>query len=94
MDTQRGRIVFLSSEAHWPAKANFSKGFPTCIPDDLELLIHPLPVEKAEEMGRGFQRYGISKLIITMVMYELNRRLKKVCWNTSRLLKRCALTRG
>lgn len=29
-------------------------------------------------MGLGFQRYVKSKLVISMVMYELNRTLKKV----------------
>ena len=79
MDSQRGRIVFLGSQAHWPDKAGLSKGFPTKLPEDLELLVHPQPDAKGEEMGRGFQRYAVSKLVITMAMYELNRRLKKVC---------------
>jgi NAD(P)-dependent dehydrogenase (short-subunit alcohol dehydrogenase family) len=85
MDAQRGRVVFLGSEAHWPERARFSKGFPTYLPDDLELLVHPLPIKRGEELGRGFQRYGLSKLTITMIMYELSRRLKKVC--SSRALK-------
>jgi NAD(P)-dependent dehydrogenase (short-subunit alcohol dehydrogenase family) len=78
IDAQRGRIVFLGSEAHRSEAAGFSQGLPTHIPDDLGLLVHPLPVKKEEEMGRGFQRYGTSKLAITMVMYELERRLKMV----------------
>lgn len=78
MDAQRGRIVFLGSKAHWPLKAGFSKGFPTHVPENIGLLVHPEPDKKEEEMGRGFQRYGISKLVPVMVMYELNRRLKKV----------------
>jgi NAD(P)-dependent dehydrogenase (short-subunit alcohol dehydrogenase family) len=79
MDAQRGRIVFLGSEAHWPLRAGFSKGYPTRIPEDIELLVHPEQDKKEEEMGLGFQRYGISKLVPVMVMYELNRKLKKVC---------------
>jgi NAD(P)-dependent dehydrogenase (short-subunit alcohol dehydrogenase family) len=78
MDAQRGRIVFLGSKAHWPLRAGLSKGFPTHIPDDLNLLVHPQPDAKEEEIGRGFQRYGTSKLVSTMVSYELNRRLKAV----------------
>lgn len=78
MDLQHGRIVFLGSEAHWPVRAAFSKGFPTHVPEDMNLLVHPHPDEKSQEMGRGFQRYGTSKLVITMVMYELSRRLKQV----------------
>lgn len=78
MDAQYGRIVFLGSEAHWPLRAGFSKGFPTHVPDDQDLLVHPQPDEKSQEMGRGFQRYGTSKLVVIMVMYELSRRLKQV----------------
>jgi NAD(P)-dependent dehydrogenase (short-subunit alcohol dehydrogenase family) len=83
MDAQRGRIMFLGSEAHRQEAAGFSQGFPTHIPDDLELLIHPPSVKREEEMGRGFQRYGTSKLAITMVMYELKRRLRMVCSSRS-----------
>jgi NAD(P)-dependent dehydrogenase (short-subunit alcohol dehydrogenase family) len=79
MDARRGRVVFLGSEAHWPLRAGFSKGYPTHIPENIELLVHPEKDKKEEEMGRGFQRYGTSKLVPIMVMYELNRRLKKVC---------------
>jgi NAD(P)-dependent dehydrogenase (short-subunit alcohol dehydrogenase family) len=79
MDARRGRIVFLGSEAHWPLRAGFSKGYPTHIPENIKLLVHPEPDKKEEEMGRGFQRYGTSKLVPVIVMYELNRRLKKVC---------------
>ncbi|KAF2845537.1 hypothetical protein T440DRAFT_472565 [Plenodomus tracheiphilus IPT5] len=78
MDPMRGRIVFLGSIAHWPDKAGFSKGFPTHVPDDLELLVHPHSDAPTEEMGRGFQRYGTSKLVPVMIMFELNRRLKAV----------------
>jgi len=78
MDPVHGRIVFLGSVAHWPEKASFSRGYPTHIPKDLELLVHPQPDKQGEETGRGFQRYGTSKLVTIMVMYELNRRLKAV----------------
>ncbi|CAN9259790.1 unnamed protein product [Alternaria sp. RS040] len=43
---------------------------------DPELLVHPKADKEGEEMGRGFQRYAVSKLVPIMVMYELNRRLK------------------
>ncbi|KAH7408824.1 short chain dehydrogenase/reductase SDR [Phaeosphaeria sp. MPI-PUGE-AT-0046c] len=77
MDLQHGRIVFLGSEAHWPLRAGLSKGFPTHVPEDMDLLVHPDPDEKSQEMGRGFQRYGVSKLVIIMVMYELSRKLQQ-----------------
>ncbi|KAI2488305.1 short-chain dehydrogenase/reductase sdr [Pyrenophora tritici-repentis] len=76
MDNVHGRIVFLGSVAHWPEKASLSRGYPTQIPEELDLLVHPQPDKQGEETGRGFQRYGTSKLVTIMVMYELNRRLK------------------
>ncbi|KAF2821530.1 NAD(P)-binding protein [Ophiobolus disseminans] len=76
MDPQRGRIVFLGSIGHWPEKAGLSRGFPTKLPEDLDALVHPPPDPKGEELGRGFRRYGMSKLVILMVAYELDRRLK------------------
>jgi NAD(P)-dependent dehydrogenase (short-subunit alcohol dehydrogenase family) len=78
MDAERGRIIFLGSEAHRPEPGPFNKGFPTHIPDDMDLLLHPQPENNKEELGRGFQRYGTSKLVAIMVMFELNRRLKNV----------------
>ncbi|KAF1829180.1 short chain dehydrogenase/reductase SDR [Decorospora gaudefroyi] len=76
MDRMRGRIVFVGSAAHWPDRARLSRGFPTQIPKELELLVHPQPDAEGEEMGRGFQRYGTSKLVAVMVMYEFNNRLR------------------
>jgi NAD(P)-dependent dehydrogenase (short-subunit alcohol dehydrogenase family) len=78
MDQIKGRIVFVGSVMHWPEKAALSRGYPTYVPDDLELLVHPEPDKKEEETGRGAQRYGTSKLVSLMVMYELDRRLKAV----------------
>lgn len=76
LEPKRGRIVFMSSESHWPGKAGFEKYAPI-LPADLDLLVKPQPDKLGEEVGRGFQRYGLSKLVIVMSMYELNRRLKK-----------------
>jgi NAD(P)-dependent dehydrogenase (short-subunit alcohol dehydrogenase family) len=78
MDTQRGRVVFPGSEAHRPEKAGLSQGFPTKLPADLDALVHPPQDEKGKELGQGFRRYALSKLVIVMVAYELNRRLKEV----------------
>jgi NAD(P)-dependent dehydrogenase (short-subunit alcohol dehydrogenase family) len=80
MDPETGRIVFVGSQAHFPEEASLSKGFPTKLPAALDLLIHPQPDPKSEELGRGFQRYGVSKLVPTMVMYEFNRRLKEASY--------------
>ncbi|KAF1999179.1 short-chain dehydrogenase/reductase-like protein sdr [Amniculicola lignicola CBS 123094] len=70
-----GRIMFLSSESHEPGRAGFEK-YPPVLPGDLDLLVHPPPDRKGEEVGRGFLRYGLSKLATVMGMYELQRRLK------------------
>jgi NAD(P)-dependent dehydrogenase (short-subunit alcohol dehydrogenase family) len=77
MDTQRGRVVFLGSEAHRPEKAGLSQGFPTKLLADLDALVHPPQDEKGKELDQGFRRYALSKLFIVMVAYELNRRLKE-----------------
>lgn len=79
MDRERGRIVFVGSEAAWPGKAGLEK-YPPKLPEDLEKLAKPNPDKAGEEVGRGFQRYGLSKLAHIMNMYELGRRLKKVCF--------------
>ncbi|KAH6852136.1 short chain dehydrogenase/reductase SDR [Alternaria alternata] len=38
MDPVHGRIIFSGSGAHWPEKASLSKGYPTQVPKNLELL--------------------------------------------------------
>ncbi|KAL3484393.1 NAD(P)-binding protein [Aspergillus germanicus] len=70
-----GRIVLFSSDAHWPGKNGLEK-IPPAIPDDLTTLVAPEQDEKADVMGRGFQRYANSKLAIVMWMYALNRHLE------------------
>jgi NAD(P)-dependent dehydrogenase (short-subunit alcohol dehydrogenase family) len=74
LDPERGRIVFLSSDSH--EKSGLQQ-FPTILPDDLNLAVHPPPDKEGETVGRGFQRYGLSKLVMVMTMYELKRRIKK-----------------
>ncbi|KAI4240597.1 MAG: hypothetical protein LQ352_007612 [Teloschistes flavicans] len=71
-----GRIVLFSSDAHWPGKNGLEK-YPPAIPDDLELLVKPAADEKPDNLGRGFQRYAVSKLAIVTWMYALNRCLEK-----------------
>lgn len=72
-----GRVVLFSSDAHWPGKNGLEK-YPPAIPDDLELLVKPAADEKLDNLGRGFQRYAVSKLAIVTWMYALNRHLEKV----------------
>lgn len=73
-----GRVVLFGTDAHWPGKNSFEK-YPPAIPDDLELLVKPLlPDTASDNMGRGFQRYAISKLAVITWMYALNRYLEKV----------------
>ncbi|KAJ4294203.1 hypothetical protein N0V90_007893 [Kalmusia sp. IMI 367209] len=68
---ERGRIVFLSSDNHWPGKGGFEV-YPPMIPEDLDELDAP-----GEEAERGLLRYGLSKLVGVMLVYELNRRLQR-----------------
>ncbi|KAH9992266.1 NAD(P)-binding protein [Xylariaceae sp. FL0662B] len=68
-----GRIMFFTSDAHWPGK-NMLEKFPPGIPDDLEKLVKP--PSYPDETGRGFQRYANSKLAVLMWVYALNRRLE------------------
>ncbi|KAF4625680.1 hypothetical protein G7Y89_g12484 [Cudoniella acicularis] len=70
----QGRITFLASDSHYPGKNGLEKYAPG-LPDDLNLLAHPTQDRKGEEVGRGFQRYGNSKLAVIMGMYELNKLL-------------------
>lgn len=75
---EHGRVVFLSSEVHWPGKAGFEV-YPPVLPEELEVLIRYEKDKPGEEAGRGFLRYGLSKLVGVMLMYALNRRLQEVC---------------
>ncbi|KAL2837569.1 hypothetical protein BJY01DRAFT_237816 [Aspergillus pseudoustus] len=71
-----GRVVLLSSDAHWPGRNRMEKTRPV-IPDDLEALVNTTPEGgKANCRARGFQRYASSKLAIAMWMYALNRHLE------------------
>ncbi|KAI1776757.1 NAD(P)-binding protein [Hypoxylon cercidicola] len=69
-----GRIILISSDAHWPGKNPMEK-YPPTIPTDLELLINPSVDE--DKQGRGYQRYATSKLVLTAWGYALNRYLQK-----------------
>ncbi|KAL8821627.1 MAG: hypothetical protein Q9223_000370 [Gallowayella weberi] len=72
-----GRVVLLSSDAHWPGKNGLEK-YPPAIPHDLDLLARPAADEDSDKLGRGFQRYAVSKLAVVTWMYALNRYLKMV----------------
>ncbi|TGO65680.1 hypothetical protein BOTNAR_0075g00300 [Botryotinia narcissicola] len=74
--SEGGKIVILGSDSHYPGKSGLEK-FPPNLPDDLELLVRPAPDQIGEEVGRGFQRYGLSKVAAIMGMYQLNKRLSK-----------------
>lgn len=73
-----GRVVLFSTDAHWPGKNGLEK-YPPAIPDNLELLAKPVTDKPSDNMGRGFQRYATSKLVVVTWMYALNRYLEKVC---------------
>lgn len=70
-----GRIILISSDAHWPGKNPMEK-YPPSIPDDLELLVKPTGDD--DKYGRGYQRYATSKLALTTWTHALNRYLQKV----------------
>ncbi|KAI1413415.1 putative short-chain dehydrogenase [Hypoxylon sp. FL1857] len=69
-----GRIELISSVGHYRKKTPMSPYLPE-IPDDLDLLIHPRP--DSDKLGRGAQRYGTLKLVITTWLYPLNEYLQK-----------------
>ncbi|KAF2875377.1 short-chain dehydrogenase/reductase-like protein sdr [Massariosphaeria phaeospora] len=75
VDRERGRVVWLGSNSHWKGKAGFEV-FAPGLPEELEELVRPGEDREGEEVGRGFQRYGRSKLANVMGMWELGRRLK------------------
>ena len=73
-----GRVVLFTSEAHWPGKNSLEK-IPPAIPSNLDQLAKPPTNVSEDHMARGFNLYAVSKLVILMWMYALNRRLEKVC---------------
>ncbi|KAF1846874.1 short chain dehydrogenase/reductase SDR [Cucurbitaria berberidis CBS 394.84] len=73
-DQEHGRIIFLGSDSH--EKSAMQK-YASVLPADLDKLVYPEPDREEEVADRGFQRYGLSKLVSIMTMYELNRRLVK-----------------
>ncbi|PQE05850.1 short-chain dehydrogenase protein [Rutstroemia sp. NJR-2017a BVV2] len=74
---EHGKIVVLGSDSHYPGKSGLEQ-FPPHIPEDLDLLVKPGLDKEGEEVGRGFQRYGLSKAVAIMCAYQLQKRLKKV----------------
>ncbi|KAI1085101.1 putative short-chain dehydrogenase [Whalleya microplaca] len=71
---EQGRIIFLSTDAHWPGK-NAMEVYPPNIPDDLDILVEPFMDN--DTFGRGYQRYATSKLATTAWIHALNRNLQK-----------------
>ncbi|KAK6204022.1 hypothetical protein LQW54_008595 [Pestalotiopsis sp. IQ-011] len=69
-----GRIVLLSSDAHWPGK-NAMEKYPPSIPTDLDSLVKPTVDD--DKQGRGYQRYATAKLAVTTWMHALNQHLEK-----------------
>jgi NAD(P)-dependent dehydrogenase (short-subunit alcohol dehydrogenase family) len=75
-----GRVVLLTSDAHWPGKNSLEK-IPPKIPSSLDELARPPSDQSADHLAKGQNHYALSKLTILMWMYALNRRLQKVCSN-------------
>ncbi|KAM0551387.1 hypothetical protein ACHAPJ_008496 [Fusarium lateritium] len=72
-----GRIVMLGSNTHYTDRPHPLYNLRAEIPDDVELLAKPHADKPGEEHGRGFQRYGNSKLANIMFMHDLNSKLEK-----------------
>ncbi|KAF2688560.1 NAD(P)-binding protein [Lentithecium fluviatile CBS 122367] len=71
-----GRVVLFTSDAHWPGKNSLEK-IPPAVPSDLDLLVKPPADDPENHMAKGFNRYAVSKLVILMWTYALNRHLEK-----------------
>ncbi|KAJ8127230.1 hypothetical protein O1611_g6407 [Lasiodiplodia mahajangana] len=71
---QGGRLVFFTSDGHYPGRNSLEK-YPPGIPDDLDELVRIRHETDKDKQGRGFQNYANSKLAIVMWTYALNRRL-------------------
>ncbi|KAI1260427.1 NAD(P)-binding protein [Xylariaceae sp. FL1019] len=69
-----GRLVFFTSDAHYPKRNGLEK-YPVAIPSDLDELVKAKP--ETDKQGHGFLRYANSKLAILMWTYALNRYLQK-----------------
>ncbi|KAM7204221.1 short-chain dehydrogenase [Naviculisporaceae sp. PSN 640] len=79
-EAQGGRVVFFSSDAHWPGKNMFEKyppGIPSSDEEMDELVQNTVFDNGRDKAGRGFQRYAVSKLVVTMWMSAINSRLEK-----------------
>ena len=78
--TNGARVVFLGSISHDQEVESILRlpQYPSLLPEDLEELVKPKPVEPATEAGRGYQRYGTSKICGIMAMYYLDALFKKV----------------
>lgn len=72
-----GRIVLFSTDAIFPGKNALEK-LPPAIPEELDLLAHPPPDRRKDDLAYGFRRYANAKLAVVMWMHALNRRLEKV----------------
>ncbi|KAI1392987.1 putative short-chain dehydrogenase [Hypoxylon trugodes] len=69
-----GRIELISSVLHYRKKNPVTNYLPE-IPDDFDLFIHPRP--DPDKFGRGYQRYGTLKLVVTTWACPLNEYLQK-----------------
>ncbi|KAI0145104.1 hypothetical protein GGR57DRAFT_321246 [Xylariaceae sp. FL1272] len=69
-----GRLVFFTSDAHYPKRNGLEK-YPVGLPSDLDELVKAGP--ETDKQGRGFLRYANSKLAILMWTYALIRYLQK-----------------
>ncbi|KAI1177691.1 hypothetical protein F4777DRAFT_189096 [Nemania sp. FL0916] len=74
-----GRVVFMSSQNHYPGKSAMEK-IPPKIPSDMSELVYttsPSSDTKIDYNARGFEVYSNTKLVITTWMHALNTHLEK-----------------
>jgi NAD(P)-dependent dehydrogenase (short-subunit alcohol dehydrogenase family) len=86
----QGRVILLSSDAHYPGKNPMEK-YPPTLPNDLASLVGP--TADPDKQGRGFQRYATAKLAMTTWMYSLNDHLQQVRTRTRYVSTLLILTR-
>lgn len=84
VNKKSGRIVFLGSDAHDEDNLNAFRTLGASLQGNLEDLVNPTADKPGDELPRGFQRYGNSKLATIMCMHLLNRKLLQVCTSKCR----------
>lgn len=78
LNKENGRILFIGSYKHDPARKNWMNPLGAAIPENIEELVKPPVDPKGQEFSRGFLRYANAKLAAVMFLHSLNRKLPQV----------------